>query len=199
MSPNSIRRGLTGMATGIVIAIAGQPAMTAPADPWQWLQNTYWYVPARYLLALASNPTLKSPIPVSDQTVYHIVQFAGGYFWGPTAVSYTRLAGSTAAAPACLQLVGSVTPEGKLHLTFTRLPSGTGGGSSGSPPTVGVGTMTPQQGAWTMENQMSTTAGNNLLLTHWAYMYECKPAAPCFAALPGVGVSIPDFLAPCSG
>jgi hypothetical protein len=48
-----------------------------------------------------------------------------------------------------------------------------------------------------MENQMSTVAVQNVLLTHWAYMYQCKPAEPCFAELPGSGLSIAEFLAPC--
>jgi hypothetical protein len=80
--------------------------MAAPVDRWQWLENTYWYVPAEYLLALASSPMLKSPIPVSDQTVYHITHYNGGYFWGPTAVTYVPPNGSTASGPSCLQLVG---------------------------------------------------------------------------------------------
>jgi hypothetical protein len=167
-------------------------------DRWQWLEGTYWYVPKEYLLALASSPTLKTPIPVSDQTVYRIAHYTDGYFWGTTAVSYMAPKGSaTSGSVSCLQLVGSVTPEGKVHLTFTLLGTGTSGSGSGNQPTVGLGTMTRQRGAWTMENQMSTVAVGDLLLTHWAYMYQCKPYEPCFAELPGVKMSVPEFLAPC--
>jgi hypothetical protein len=42
-----------------------------------------------------------------------------------------------------------------------------------------------------MENQMSTVAAGNVLLTHWAYMHQCKHGDACFSALPGV---IPEFL-----
>jgi hypothetical protein len=182
---------------------AGTQAAAA-ADPWQWLSNTYWYVPTKYLLAIASSPSLPSPIPVSDQTVYHIQHYQGGYFWGTTAVSYTAQQSSEETTPSCLQLVGSVTPEGKLHSTFTPLPSAqvasptpTPSSDSTSEPTVGIGTMVLQRGAWTMENQMSTIATGSLLLTHWAYMYQCKPDEPCFSALPGVGTSIPNFLGSC--
>ena len=178
-------------------AIAGDE-MTASAR-WQWLAHTYWYVPKENLLATASSPALKAPVPVSDQTVYYISNYAGGYFWGTTAVSYDRSTRSTASGTvSCLQLVGSVTPEGKVHLTFTLLGSNASpSGGSTSAPTVGLGTMTLQGHRWTMENQMSTVAAGDLLLTHWAYMYQCKPSEPCFAQLPGVGVSVPEFLGPC--
>ncbi|MFZ3236470.1 MAG: hypothetical protein WA184_14020 [Stellaceae bacterium] len=182
--------------TATAAVCAAFPA-TAAADHWRWLEDTYWYVPTEYLLAIASSPALKSPIPVSDQTVYHIARYAGGYFWGTTAVSYTPRNGSTGSEPSCLQLVGSVTPEGRLHLTFTLLPKGTTGGGSSTSPTVGLGTMTRQWDAWTMENQMSTTAVKDVLLTQWAYMHQCKSSEPCFAELPGVGLSIPEILAPC--
>jgi hypothetical protein len=196
MQRGSARRALANIGIGIVAFAVAAQAVAAPVDRWQWLENTYWYVPAEYLLALASSPTLGSPIPVSDQTVYHIVGYASGYFWGPTAVTYMARNGSTASGSSCLQLVGSVTPEGQVHLTFTLQPQGNGG-AAGNPPTVGLGTMTRQKGAWTMENQMSTAAVENVLLTHWAYMYQCKPDAPCFADLPGSGSSVPEFLAPC--
>lgn len=196
MRHGSAGRALTAIFTGIAASLAGWSAPAAPVDRWQWLQSTYWYVPVQYLPAVALNPSFRSPIPVSDQTVYHIDHYAAGYFWGITAVSYTRAEGSAASTPSCLQLVGSVTPEGSLHLTFTLLPA-TGKAASGSPPTIGLGTMTPKQGAWSMENQMSTLAAGSILLTHWAYMYQCKPGERCFADLPGAGVSIPEFLAPC--
>lgn len=176
----------------------------AAVDPWQWLNNTYWYVPTQYLLAIASSPSLPAPIPVSDQTVYHIQHYQAGYFWGTTAVSYSSQQSFEDATPSCLQLVGSVTPEGKVHLTFTLLPATqaasptpTPSSDSTSAPTVGIGTMVLQRGAWTMENQMSTTATESLLLTHWAYMYQCQPDEPCFSKLPGVGTSIPNFLGSC--
>jgi hypothetical protein len=184
--------------TGNVALSAASPVMAASADRWQWLDNTYWYVPNDNILALISNPSLKSPIPVSDQTVYHITGYDGGYFWGTTAVSYSPLRGSSAPEVSCLQLVGSVTPEGKVHLTFTLLPSDSTDKGSSPAPTVGIGTMTPQRAGWTMENQMSTTAGNDILLTHWAYMYQCRPRETCFFHLPGVAVSIPEFLGSCA-
>ncbi|HTV43837.1 MAG TPA: hypothetical protein VMF05_00850 [Stellaceae bacterium] len=184
-------------------ALFGPAAMAwggAPASGrWQWLAHTYWYVPSEYLLALASSPSRAQPIPVSDQTVYYISNYADGYFWGITAVSYTGSGGSSSSrGVSCLQVVGSVTPEGAVHLTFTALDAqATPSGSSSSEPTIGIGTMTRQRSRWTMENQMSTVAAGNLLLTHWAYMDQCKPSEPCFAQLPGAKVSVPEFLSSC--
>jgi hypothetical protein len=201
-----MRRGWTSGAltwvllTAAVAAMASSPAAgedQSGTERWQWLADTYWYVPKQYLLALASSPALQAPIPVLDQTVYYIKNYAGGYFWGTTAVSYRRPGSSASDEVSCLQLVGSVTPQGTVHLTFTLLPTGTTDSSPSSQPTVGLGTMTPQHYAWTMENQMSTVAVGDLLLTHWAYMYQCKPHEPCFAELPGARMSVPEFLAPC--
>ncbi|MGH7048191.1 MAG: hypothetical protein ACREE2_17585 [Stellaceae bacterium] len=198
-----------GWARELILVLAATvlfcpPAMAwggvSPSARWQWLAHTYWYVPSDNLLALASSPSLAQPVPVSDQTVYYISNYAGGYFWGITAVSYSRSGtASSSDGVSCLQVVGSVTPEGAVHLTFTSLDAqATPSGSSTSEPTTGIGTMTRQRSQWTMENQMSTVAVGNLLLTHWAYMYQCKPSAPCFAQLPGVKLSIPQFLSPCS-
>lgn len=197
-----MRRNWIGAALGGLVLAANLGSAAVPAGAqeaagvgrWQWLADTYWYVPAKYLPALASNPALTAPIPVSDQTVYHIEQYRGGYFWGITAVSYNRASATASGTPTCLQLVGSVTPEGRVYLTFTPLG---GSGGSAAEPTVGLGTMAPQEGRWTMENQMSSLAAANLLLTHWAYMHQCKRGDSCFYALPGIQTSLPEFLAPC--
>lgn len=166
-------------------------------DHWQWLNKTYWYVPNQYLLAIISDPSLP-PIPVADQTVYYISNYQGGYFWGTTAVSFTQ-PDSSPSSTSCFQLVGSVTPQGAVHLTFTSLSSAP---TTTTAPlldssTTGIGTMIPQPGGYAMENQMSTVAVGDVLVTHWAYMYQCKPSEPCFSSLPQVGSSIPAFLEPC--
>ena len=134
------RELLAALLIAAAAALACSPAMarndtprtdTPQAGRWQWLAHTYWYVPRANLLALASSPARRTPAPVSDQTVYYISNYADGYFWGTTAVSYTRPGGSAASAQvSCLQLVGSVTPEGDVHLTFTPLsakPAPSGG------------------------------------------------------------------------
>lgn len=177
----------------IILGRVSGRSEAASNDRWQWLNNTYWYVPDDYLPAIASNPAVQNPLSVSDQTVYYIEQYQAGYFWGITAVTYQAPQGSASQPATCLQIVGSVTPQGKLHLTFTPLASQ----DLSSEPTIGIGVMARKPRGWTMENQMSTVAVGNLLLTHWAYMYQCKPQQPCFSSLPGVGVSLPEFLSPC--
>lgn len=197
-------RRLRAILAAMVIGLAALPAVAQEdvwgAGRWRWLADTYWYVPQENLPALASGPTATTPAPVSDQTVYHIVQYANGYFWGPTAVSYMpRRDGTSSGSPSCLQLVGSITPEGRLHLTFSAPPISTNANTgSRREPTVGIGTMVREHGEWLMENQMSTLSAGNVLLTHWAHMRECRPGDPCFSSLPGVGLSVPQMLAPCA-
>ena len=106
----SARREFTAILIGIAAALAGWPAPAAPVDRWQWPQDTYWYAPVQYLPAVASNPNFRSPIPVSDQTVYRIDHYAAGYFWGITAVSCTRPQGSAASAPSACRSRSSWRP-----------------------------------------------------------------------------------------
>jgi hypothetical protein len=92
----------------------------------------------------------------------------------------------------CLTLAGSVTPEGKIHLTFIpEDPNLT------EAPTVGVGTMRKKKGEWTMENQMSSGPGSRLQVVHWAYMYQSRPGDPSWESLPGVDTSVEEFMARC--
>ncbi len=123
------------------IAIAVFPT----AYRWSWLADTYWYVPTSNLSAVLFNSSTGTLAPVSDQTVYHITGYRDGYFWGKTV---TQLGSSSA---SCSSLVGSVTPEGKVLMTFTATSS-----SSSPSITEGFGTMQRKFGRWTMENQMFT-------------------------------------------
>jgi hypothetical protein len=170
-------------------------ARAAVGDRWSWLEGTTWYVPESGLLAMASRPSLTTPVPVSDQTVYVIQGYKAGYFWGTTAVKYQKQGGTSAASPSCLQLVGSVTPNGQLHLTFTPKSSS---GTKPAEATTGTGAMVRPNGQWMMLNQMATQPVADVLLSHWAYMKQCtKAGGPCENGLPGVGVSASSFLASC--
>ena len=153
---------------------------------WAWLQDTYWYVPEANLLAFRFDAETRELQPVQDQTVYHITGFRDGYFWGRTAVQMGD------GPRTCLSLVGSVTPEGRVLLTFTparETPSGT--------VTQGVGQMRVTRGQPAMENQMSSGSGSRGQVSHWAYMLRAKPGDAAWESLPGVGVSIPEFLGGC--
>ena len=86
-------------------------------------------------------------------------------------------------------MVGSVTPEGKVLLSFTQAST-----SSSPSLTSGYGTMQRKFGEWTMENQMFTSATAWLQIGHWAYMVQTHPGLPSWYSLPVVGVSVPEFL-----
>ena len=156
---------------------------------WSFLANSYWIVPPQNLPAvISSTADGGTVIPISDQTVFYIQSYQAGYFWGKTATLFT-LAGQSV-GPNCFQMVGSVTPEGSVQLSFTPT------NSSGSP-TSGLGTMRFIRDQWTMENQMSTGSSSGEV-THWAYMAQCATGQPCMQNLPGTDLSVQQMLAPCS-
>jgi hypothetical protein len=150
---------------------------------WSWLANTSWYVPTANLPAVLYNSATGSQTIVSDQTVFHITGYVDGYFWGDTV---TQL-GSSAAVSSTL--LGSVTPQGKVLLTFTQTSS-----SSSPSITNGFGTMQRKLGKWTMENQMFTSPAETVQIGHWAYMVQTRPGLPSWTSLPPSGESVPEFL-----
>ena len=90
-----------------------------------------------------------------------------------------------------MALIGSVTPEGAVYLTFTNLPY-----VAGATPTIGIGRMIKKGGQWTMENQMSTGNGSSQV-GHWAYMAQARPGDAAWRSLPGVDMSMSTFLEQC--
>jgi hypothetical protein len=158
-------------------------AIVPTARRWSWLANTYWYVPASNLAAVLYDSATGTVSSVSDQTVYHINDYRGGYFWGD---SVTQLGSNS---PSSSFMVGSVTPERKVLLTFTQT-------STNSSPSItnGYGVMQRKFGQWTMENQMFTAPTEKLQIGHWAYMLQTRPGMPSWYSLPSAGVSVPEFL-----
>lgn len=153
---------------------------------WGWLKDTYWYVPTSGLPAYVFSARNSEPQRTLDQTVYHITDYRNGYFWGDTVVQLGT------SDPTCLTLAGSVTPEGEIHLTFIpEDPNLT------EAPTTGVGVMRKKKGEWTMENQMSSGPGSRLQVLHWAYMYQSRPQDSSWESLPGVDMSVEEFMAQC--
>jgi hypothetical protein len=158
-------------------------AVSPTVNRWSWLANTYWYVPAMNLPALLYNSSTGTLTPVSDQTVFQITGYREGYFWGK---AVTQLGSSSASTST---MIGSVTPEGQVLLTFTQT-------STNSSPSVteGFGKMQRKFGQWTMENQMFTSPNETLQIGHWAYMLQTRPRMPSWNSLPSAGVSVPVFL-----
>ena len=145
-------------------------------------------MPTANLPAVLFNSSTGTLAPVSDQTVYEITGYRNGYFWGKTV---TQLGSSSASSSA---LVGSVTPQGQILLTFTSTSS-----TSSPSLTEGYGKMRIKGGQWSMENQMFTLPGETLQIGHWAYMLQTHPGLPSWNSLPSAGVSVPTFLSQYEG
>lgn len=179
-------------AASAVLGVGERAGSTAPlpqtpsVTDWAWLKDTYWYVPAPNLPAYIYTARTQQLRAIADQTVYHITDYRAGYFWGPSAAKF----GS--GGVTCSALVGSVTPEGQVLLTFTP-----------ADPTVqtvvtqGFGTMRLRAGEWLMENQMSSGPNALIQIGHWAYMAQTRPDQASWQSLPGIGLSVPELLGQC--
>ncbi|MBS1914315.1 MAG: hypothetical protein JST22_20160 [Bacteroidetes bacterium] len=159
------------------------------AIDWAWLAGTFWYVPRESLPAPAFVQDSEQPLWLTDQTVWWITGYRDGYFWGYAAVQlHPPVPGSANSAPAGQRLMGSVTPEGAVHITFIASDA-----ESGRAPTIGLGTMRWREPEWRFEMQMSDTVSGATVL-HWAWMMQCVPGGPFWICLPGTDVSLPEFL-----
>ncbi len=168
--------------------------MTAPPPPdpstWSWLADTYWCVPPANLPALRLEEGDKLAWQV-DQTVWHITGYGDGYFWGVSA-TLLRAAGEAASEqgpgsqPLGFTMLGSITPEGRVYLTFIPVSAGS--------ITTGIGRAVPHETGWSLEMQMAT--GSHAQTTaHWAYMVRVQEGDPYWDFLPGFGLSVPEMLA----
>jgi hypothetical protein len=172
------------LATPVTRATDNGPDRHGPTANWQWLADTYWVVPEANLPAILFNPLTGRLVPVRDQTVYHITGYQGGYFWGKNVAQI-----GPGATPTCSSLVGSVTPEGRVLLSFTTVQ-----GDGSVTEQQGFGKMTAKRGQWTMENQTSA-----INFAHWAYMVQSVPGDAHWHSLPGSGMAVPAFLGQCPG
>ena len=165
-----------------------------PSD-WAWLENTYWYVRAENLPALQFDPDNQTLTWVVDQTVWHISGYREGYFWGVSA-TVVQQAGEPEPKlrgrphPVCFTMLGTITPEGRVHLTFLIDQAASAGSA-----TIGIGCAVERQGNWSLEMQMSS--GNRKRTAHWAYMTQTQPGDPSWESLPGVGISVAEMLQGC--
>ncbi len=147
-------------------------------NSWQWLAETWWYVPARCLPALQLETSSGEVQWLDNQTVWQIEGSRYGYFWGKAAAIYIPKCGE--ASPRGISLIGTVMPEGRVHLTFPGV-------------TVGTGEMKWLEGQWVFALQMSLGLRN--VNAHWAYMYQTKPGEDSWESLPGIHKSVPEFFA----
>jgi hypothetical protein len=182
------------LAAGAAAAALAAVAPATAADPkparWNWTEGTIWYVPPAGFPAILSSPNSNKVMTVYDQTVYSIDRYWKGYIWGYQRVQFWPKSDKTPVEPdsdpTCARMVGSITPEGTLNVSFTPL----GGGTR----TTGVGFMQKFDKAWTMEMQM-TTGSDDLQISHWAYMEYCDITKKC--PLPGIKGTAQSFLQAC--
>lgn len=159
---------------------------------WNWLQDTYWYVPMSDLPAMQYDAARNTLSWVTDQTVWHIVGYRDGYFWGTCSVllldagQEVPLRGR-GSRPVGLSLLGTITPEGRVHLTFVP-----GVALTSDHATTGIGCAIEREGQIALEMQMST--GSLKRTAHWARMVQTRDGDPSWDSLPGIGLSVPAML-----
>lgn len=158
---------------------------------WGWLADTYWYVTKADLPALQFDNGQSELSWRVDQTVWHVAGYRNGYLWGVTAAMVVDAGEEVPtrgprSRPSHLALLGTVTPTGKVQLTF--IPSGLMGSV-----TMGLGQMVERGGGWVFEMQMSTEGAGGRVL-HWANMVQTREGEESWSRLPGVGWSVPAML-----
>ena len=146
-----------------------------------------WIVPTRTLrayLTIGNTP----PEEVIDQTVWILDKFEKGYVFG---TSYTMIDGTPLSKT---RIVGSITPDGNVLFSFHTNT-----------------TITSGQGAFQIRSkchsdrkscrflmQMNTLNSLDqgvLGISHWSYMVPTNPLEYEYHNLPGVGLSVPEFIA----
>jgi hypothetical protein len=87
--------------------------------------------------------------------------------------------------PRGFTMLGSITPEGRVHLTFIPVSPGSA--------TIGFGRAVSHGTEWSLEMQMFTgsSAQTN---AHSATMVRVRPDDPSWSSLPGIGLSVPEML-----
>lgn len=184
LTPNSPRSPIAIKPTTKLLPANNIPYGTSSAaDPYQYcFRNSTWIVPPQTLLAyLYDNATTT---PASDQTVWVISNYNQGYFSGQ---SYTAIDNSTLSQR---YLIGSVTSEGKVYITFY---SGT---STSTDLVNGVGSLSVKSsGQCSFTMQMNSGQDGVSGLIHWSYMIPVNPGDFFYNNLPGTQMSVPEFLA----
>jgi hypothetical protein len=149
------------------------------------IENTTWIVPPSTLLAYQYSSSAYTA--VTDQTVWIIDNYDGGYFFGNSYTAIVNPPNPTTYTQK--KLIGTVTDGGAVYITF--IPAGS---ISTDDLVNGIGTFVKLQGSYQFVMQMnsgSTTDG----LSHWSYMISITESSPYYNDLPGVNESLPQFLA----
>ena len=170
------------------------PSLAALSEiaKYRFLEDSKWIVPRATLPAISFDLATGTATAVVDQTVWDITDYRDGYFWGQTAAEFRDAATGELVSSACMHMVGSVTPSGKVHITFVNKDQETA-----LTATRGTGRLVRDRGgAWVFE-EMQMSSGSTSITAHWSAMVQCKPGQPCEDRLPGTKSSLEDFLATC--
>lgn len=177
------------------------PERPATRLDWAWLAGSTWIVPPADLPAMQMDPKDDAVRWVVDQTVWRFQGYATGYVWG-YGVVMLRPPNPDAPGPAkaetqqCLTIMGSVTPDGAVHLTFlptlARRSSAATTGTGHIWTQIAPGQPSPEP---TFEMQMST--GSRDRTAHWAHMIQVEAGDPCWTALPGFPLGVEEALEGC--
>ncbi len=183
---------ILAITTGVLTsAFLAGPSAAPPSSPnqWNWLEGTYWIVRPQGLPNVLYDPIADDTQTSIGQTVYHIDRCRYGYFHGCATIEVFG-----ADQVQCRRLIGTITPEGKVLLTFIAVE-----GDQVQLAINAIGTMRREQGQWVMENQMASAAPGdpNSYVMHWAYMFQCEEGDFFWDSLPFVHESVPDFLSQC--
>ena len=129
------------------------------------MSKLIYIVPKKNLLAyLSINGTTK---PIEDQTVWIVDKIENGYIFG---TSYTTLDGIPTTKA---DFIGSITSNNNVMINFNG--------------TYGQGTYDKCNNQFVMQTVNST-------LYHWACMTYIDKESKYFKKLPGVKISIPEFI-----
>lgn len=143
------------------------------------LTNSIWVVPLCTLKAylIVNNETKE----VSDQTVWKINKYDSGYFFG---TSYTTIDGVPSSK---MSFVGSITPCNDVLMSFY----------SGSNTITGIGKFVKIDGEYQFimqMNNLTNLAQQTIGVSHWSYMKSITLKSYEYRHLPGVGLSVPEFI-----
>ena len=181
---------IVALSGAFLTAAAATDLGANPDAPFRFLDGSIWYVPVETLPAAAMDLTNGKVLPLVDQTVWEIAGYRDGYFWGRSIASFT-IPGIATPQVECSRMLGSVTPDGRVLISFVADNQQNASGA-----VSGIGTLfrhSPR--GWRFQMQMAT--GATSITAHWSFMDQCRKNEPCASKLPGSKLSLRQFLAQC--
>jgi len=178
-------------ATCLALVAACTPAVAAEGTStrYDFLAGTLWYVPTGTLPAVMLDPAAGTYTAIVDQTVWSIESYTAGYFHGIAAV-LLKAGGRPIAPVQCMRMLGSVTPDGDVQVSFVPKADTDAEGA-----TFGAGKLAFDGTRWRFTMQMGS--GGASLVAHWSYMDRCATGQACASRLPGTGRPIEDLVSRC--